>query len=120
MGIIHGSKTLLMQTPDGQIVEPHSISVSYTHLDVYKRQADVVVITNEYEKAGASACSILTDEPYFKGKDQDITDARPTLSIPILRKDFIIDPYQIVEAKILGADLILLIAECLSKEERCV
>lgn len=84
---------------------------------IINEKASVIDTTIGYEKAGASACSILTDEPYFKGKDQDIIDARPTLSIPILRKDFIIDPYQIVEAKILGADLILLIAECLSKEE---
>lgn len=79
--------------------------------------ANVNRITSDYEQAGASACSILTDEPYFNGRDQDIVAARPGLSIPILRKEFIIDPYQIVESKVLGADLILLIAECLTKAE---
>jgi len=84
---------------------------------VINDSGNVIDITVSYENAGASACSILTDEPYFSGKDQDIINARPTLSIPILRKEFIIDPYQIIETKIIGADLILLIAECLSKEE---
>lgn len=84
---------------------------------IINETANVIEITNGYEKAGASACSILTDEPHFHGKDQDILDARSSLTIPILRKDFIIDPYQIVEAKVIGADLVLLIAECLTREE---
>jgi indole-3-glycerol phosphate synthase len=80
-------------------------------------QADVVQVTTAYQKAGASAISILTDDEFFGGSDQDLIDARAHLSIPILRKDFIIDAYQIHEAKALGADLILLIAACLSTEE---
>ncbi|MEO5583263.1 MAG: indole-3-glycerol phosphate synthase TrpC [Saprospiraceae bacterium] len=82
---------------------------------IIKEHANVRAITKSYELAGASACSILTDEKYFGGKDQDIIDTRSVLFIPILRKEFIIDPYQIIEAKSIGADLILLIAECLSK-----
>lgn len=80
-------------------------------------QADVVQVTTAYQQAGASAVSILTDHEFFGGSDQDLTDARAHLSIPILRKDFIIDTYQIHEAKALGADLILLIAACLSTDE---
>ena len=79
--------------------------------------ADVVQVTTAYQNAGASAISILTDDEFFGGSDQDLIDARAHLSIPILRKDFIIDAYQIHEAKALGADLILLIAACLSTEE---
>jgi indole-3-glycerol phosphate synthase len=79
--------------------------------------AEITAIMPAYEQAGAAAGSILTDEVYFGGSDQDILDARPLVKIPILRKDFIIDPYQIMEAKSLGADLILLIAECLSRQE---
>jgi indole-3-glycerol phosphate synthase len=80
-------------------------------------QADVVQVTSDYQKAGASAISILTDHEFFGGSDQDLIDARAHLSIPILRKDFIIDAYQIHEAKSLGADIVLLIAACLSKDE---
>ncbi len=80
-------------------------------------QADVVQVTTSYQKSGAAAVSILTDHEFFGGSDQDLTDARAHLSIPILRKDFIIDEYQVHEAKALGADLILLIAACLSVEE---
>jgi indole-3-glycerol phosphate synthase len=77
----------------------------------------VVDITQGYERVGASAVSILTDEKYFAGKDEYLLAARPNLQIPILRKDFILDEYQIVEAKSLGADLILLIAACLTPPE---
>lgn len=79
--------------------------------------ANLLEITTGYEKAGASAVSILTNGPYFGGKNEFVTEARAHLSIPILRKEFIVDSYQIHEAKAIGADLILLIAECLTKEE---
>jgi len=68
-------------------------------------------------QAGASALSVLTDEKYFGGSSQDLTTARKFNYCPILRKDFIIDEYQIIEAKSIGADAILLIAEILTKEE---
>lgn len=80
-------------------------------------QVDPVQVTKAYQDAGASAVSILTDEYFFGGNDQDLLRARQALDIPILRKEFIIDEYQVHEAKALGADLILLIAACLSKEE---
>ncbi len=79
--------------------------------------ADVVEVTKGYQSAGASAISILTDHTFFGGSDEDLINARKQLTIPILRKDFIIDPYQIVEAKSIGADIILLIAACLSKQQ---
>lgn len=77
--------------------------------------ADPVEVTSSYEKAGASAVSILTDQLFFGGTTEDLIRSRASLSIPILRKDFVIDPYQIHEAKAMGADLILLIAACLEK-----
>jgi indole-3-glycerol phosphate synthase len=80
-------------------------------------RVDPVEVTKAYQAAGASAVSILTDEYFFGGHDQDVVRARQVLDIPILRKEFIIDEYQVHEAKALGADLILLIAACLSKEE---
>ena len=70
-------------------------------------------IATSYQAGGATCLSVLTDEKYFQGKDQDLVDAKSSCSLPILRKDFIIDPYQVVESKALGADCILLIVACL-------
>jgi indole-3-glycerol phosphate synthase len=70
-----------------------------------------------YMKAGASALSILTDSAFFGGKNEDLTRARQLNYCPILRKDFILDEYQIIEARSIGADAILLIASILSPDE---
>lgn len=70
-----------------------------------------------YQKSGAAGMSILTDFTYFGGKSEDLTKVREETAIPLLRKDFIIDEYQIFEAKALGADCILLIAEALEKRQ---
>ncbi|MFL5730254.1 MAG: indole-3-glycerol phosphate synthase TrpC [Cytophagaceae bacterium] len=75
------------------------------------------VITKAYENAGASAVSVLTDYEFFGGGTKDLVEARAVLTCPILRKDFMIDEYQIVEAKSMGADAILLIAACLKPEK---
>ena len=78
-------------------------------------EADVVEITKAYTMHGASGISVLTDVDFFGGRQEDLKAARVN-QIPILRKDFIIDEYQIFEAKAMGADVILLIAACLTKE----
>lgn len=70
-----------------------------------------------YMQAGASGLSVLTDQKYFGGTNADLSTARKFNFCPILRKDFIIDEYQIIEAKSIGADVILLIAACLTAEE---
>lgn len=70
-----------------------------------------------YQHAGASAVSVLTDEYFFGGNLFHLESARQKVNIPLLRKDFIIDPYQVVEAKAAGADAILLIARILTKQE---
>jgi len=70
-----------------------------------------VEICKEYEKAGASAVSVLTDTDFFGGSSDDLTEVRKKVTCPVLRKDFIIDEYQIIEAKAIGADAVLLIAE---------
>jgi indole-3-glycerol phosphate synthase len=72
-----------------------------------------VAIARIYEQHGASCISVLTDEPYFQGKLEYLTAIRQATSIPLLRKDFILDSYQLVEARVAGADAVLLIAECL-------
>jgi indole-3-glycerol phosphate synthase len=74
-------------------------------------------IVRSYENGGASGISILTDSQYFGGSLADLLLARATTSLPLLRKDFIIDEYQIIEAKAFGADIILLIAAVLNKAE---
>ncbi len=79
--------------------------------------ADVITTTLGYEKAGVSGISILTDSRFFGGKNEDLIAARKSLKCPILRKDFIVSEYQIIEAKSIGADVILLIAAVLSKDE---
>lgn len=74
-------------------------------------------VVSEYEKFGASAVSILTDQDFFGGSFDDILSVRKSVNIPILRKDFMIDEYQFFEAKSMGADVILLIAACLSPNQ---
>jgi indole-3-glycerol phosphate synthase len=82
-----------------------------------REHSDVAEVAQGYALAGATAMSVLTDEPFFGGTLSDLSRARRTVSIPLLRKDFIIHEYQIFEAKAYGADLILLIAECLTKKQ---
>lgn len=85
--------------------------------DWIKQDADASLIPASYEKAGATALSILTDELFFGGSLKDIRTARPQVTLPILRKDFVISPYQLYQAKTVGADAILLIAAVLTPEE---
>ena len=80
-------------------------------------KASVSQVVKGYQAAGASAVSVLTDSDFFQGTLADLTEARQALQIPLLRKEFIIDRYQIAEAKAYGADVILLIAACLSSQE---
>ena len=74
-------------------------------------------VVSSYEKYGASGISILTDTEFFGGSKEDILNVREHINIPILRKDFMIDAYQFYEAKAMGADVVLLIAACLSPEQ---
>ena len=78
---------------------------------------DPVLKSKEYESFGASALSILTEEDYFLGNIQYLMDVKAITSLPILRKDFIVDEYQMYESKLIGADCILLIASILNDEE---
>lgn len=78
---------------------------------------DPVAIAKAYEEAGASAVSVLTDKKYFQGRMTYLREVRQSVSIPVLRKDFIIDEYQVYEARAAGADAILLIVAALSRSE---
>lgn len=80
---------------------------------IIREDFDHVNIAKSYEEAGAFALSVLTDEKYFQGKLSYLNDIKKVVSIPLLRKDFTIDPYQIYEARSYGADIILLIVSAL-------
>ena len=84
---------------------------------VISENFDPVTKAKEYEAFGASALSILTEEDYFLGSTQYLKDVKKISKLPILRKDFIVDIYQIYESKLIGSDCILLIASILSDEE---
>ena len=103
---------LLDETKTGIIAEFKRQSPSK---GIINGTADVLEVTQVYTLNGASCLSILTDEYFFGGSAQDLLKARVN-NIPILRKDFIIDEYQILEARSMGADVILLIAACLTPE----
>jgi indole-3-glycerol phosphate synthase len=84
---------------------------------VIEEEFDPVKKAIEYEAFGASALSILTEEDFFMGSVDHLKDVKKITALPILRKDFIIDEYQIYESKLIGADCILLIASILSDQE---
>ena len=104
----------LKQSSSGIIAEhkrrsPSKAEISYAF--------SVEEVVKGYENAGVCGISVLTDGKYFGGSLDDLLLARATVKLPLLRKDFVIDEYQILEAKAHGADLILLIASCLSPNE---
>ncbi len=86
---------------------------------IIRSQFDPVAIARTYQQHGASCLSVLTDAPFFQGHLQHLASVRASVEIPLLRKDFLIDEYQVVEARAAGADAILLIAEILDDALLC-
>lgn len=84
---------------------------------IIREDFDPVAIARTYEASGAKALSVLTDEPFFKGKLSYIGEIRDATTLPILRKDFIIDEYQVYQSAIAGSDAVLLITSILAKEK---
>ena len=84
---------------------------------VIRDEFDPATIATSYEQAGAACLSVLTDERYFMGCDRHLGEARNVTRLPTLRKDFVVDPYQVYESRALGADCLLLIAAALDAEQ---
>jgi len=84
---------------------------------IIRKDFDVASIVSSYVDAGATCLSVLTDENFFQGNDEYLEVARSQCGLPILRKDFIVDPYQVYETRAMGADCLLLIVSALSEEK---
>jgi indole-3-glycerol phosphate synthase len=84
---------------------------------IIRENFDHLLMAKEYERGGASAISVITEKNFFFGAKEYLTEIKEKTKLPILRKDFIIDPYQVYESFKLGADFILLIAACLKESE---
>lgn len=84
---------------------------------IIREEFDAVAIARIYERCGADAISVLTDEKYFQGRLEYVQQIKEAVELPVLRKDFIIDPWQVYESRVAGADAILLIAEAVKPGE---
>ena len=107
-------KKSLLEKDEAIIAEIKKASPS---AGIISHNFDPVSKAKEYESIGASALSILTEESYFKGSSKYLEEVKRHTKLPILRKDFMIDEYQLYEAKLMGADCILLIASILNDEQ---
>jgi indole-3-glycerol phosphate synthase len=108
------TKNLLKENSSGIIAEFKRKSPSKGIINDKFSAVDVV---KQYENAGVAGSSVLTDEQFFGGTNQDLITVRSEVEIPLLRKDFMIDEYQFLEAKSIGADVVLLIASILTPKE---
>ncbi|MEN9463857.1 MAG: indole-3-glycerol-phosphate synthase [Pseudomonadota bacterium] len=111
-GFYRAMKSKIAQGQPAVIAEIKKASPSKGILRAYFVPEDIAV---SYEKAGAACLSVLTDRDYFQGHEDYLKAARAACSLPVIRKDFLVDPYQIYEARTLNADCVLLIVAALSK-----
>ncbi|EXJ11617.1 MULTISPECIES: indole-3-glycerol phosphate synthase TrpC [Nitrincola] len=113
-GFVQALESALSEGRSAIIAEAKKASPSKGVIREDFNPADIAI---SYEKAGASCLSVLTDVDFFQGADEYLQQARNACRLPVIRKDFIVDPYQIYEARVLGADCILLIVAALTDEQ---
>lgn len=103
--------------PKGELRVIAEVKKASPSAGLIREDFDPVAIAKAYHEAGAAAISCLTDAKYFQGSLDYIAQIKQAVPLPVLRKDFIIDPYQVYEARAAGADAVLLIAECLGEPQ---
>ncbi|MCW7551208.1 indole-3-glycerol phosphate synthase TrpC [Endozoicomonas gorgoniicola] len=109
--------SLEQRTSDGQAGIIAEIKKASPSKGVIRESFHPADIARSYEQAGASCLSVLTDSDFFQGSEQYLQEARNACSLPVLRKDFMVDVWQIYESRMLGADCVLLIVACLTDEQ---
>lgn len=111
------ARSLEKRTTTGQAGIIAEIKKASPSKGVIREDFQPAEIARSYEQAGASCLSVLTDKDFFQGSERYMQDARNACSLPVLRKDFMVDTWQIYESRMLGADCILLIVACLTDEQ---